>query len=71
MDTEFVIEYEVIEPVSNTHFFTKTRDEAIEFFESGYMVYEHHNTVTQFDECKQSRTHMSLRWHLNPTFNPR
>lgn len=70
MDTEFVILYEIVEPVSNNRFFTSIRDEALEYLESNYMVFEHHKTITQASPYIQSGAYVTLQWHLNPNFTP-
>ena len=66
MDTHTVITYEVIEPVSNKRFFTKTRFEAFDHYEQGWMVYERHETITKPSMHTQTQVRVVLRWHGNP-----
>jgi len=66
MDTHTVITYEVIEPVSNERFFTKSRFEALDHYEQGSMVYERHETITQPSMHTQTQVRVVLHWHGDP-----
>jgi hypothetical protein len=66
MDTHTVVTYEVIEPVSNKRFFTKSHNEAYDYYEKGWMVYETHATITQPTLLTQTRVYVTVRWNFNP-----
>ena len=65
MDTHTVITYEVIEPVSNKYIITKSRYEALDWYEKGCIVYEIHLTITQPSMHTQTQVRVVLRWHGN------
>jgi hypothetical protein len=66
VETQIIVTYEVIEPVSNNRFFTKDYYEAVEHYENGYIVYEVHKTTTQPSMYTQTQVRIVLRWHGNP-----
>ena len=66
METNTVITYEVIDPVSNKWFETGSRYEALDWYEKGCMVYERHTTTTQPSVHIQSQHRVVLRWHGSP-----
>jgi len=45
METQAVIEYEVVEPVADEYFITKSRERASEYYNKGWMVLEVHKTT--------------------------
>ena len=63
METQTVIEYEVIEPVSNERFFTQNYEEASNHYENGWMVYETHRTKSQPTLLTQTRVYVTVRWN--------
>jgi hypothetical protein len=63
METQTVVEYEVIEPVSNKRLFTKDYDKASEHYERGCMVYETHKTKCQPTPLTQTRVYVTVRWN--------
>ena len=66
METHTVVSYEVIDPVSNKRFFTKSHDEALDYYEKGWMVYENHTTISQPSLLTQTQLRVIVRWHGNP-----
>jgi hypothetical protein len=63
METITVVTYEVIEPVSNKFIVTKSRYEALDWYEKGCMVYERHTTTTQPTTHTQMQSCVTLRWY--------
>ena len=68
MESQLVITYEVIEPVSNKSFVTKNRYEALDYYEKNYIVYETHTTIARLSEFNQARLHAARLWNDNPEF---
>jgi len=68
METQTVIEYEVVEPVADEYFITKSRDRASEYYDKGWMVLEVHKTTTQPSVNTQSQLRVEWRWNSNPEF---
>jgi len=66
METHTAITYEVIEPVSNKRFFTKSHDEALNYYEKDWMVYENHTTISQPSLLTQTQLRVIVRWHDKP-----
>ena len=63
METQTIIEYEVIEPVSNKRFFTRNYYEAEDHYEKGCIVYEKHKTITQPTLLTQTQVQVTVRWN--------
>ncbi len=68
METQNYIEYELIEPVTNRRLITESREEAIAYFERGWLVYEHHNTVAVPSAYLSTQQIISLSWNNKPGF---
>jgi hypothetical protein len=68
METQVIIQYEVIEPATNKRFFTQNREEALDCFEKTYMVYERHTTISNPSLYTQSYMVVIRAWHNNPEF---
>jgi len=70
MDTQVKVFYEieVITPSENYVFVTNSRDEALDFYEQGHLVFEKHHTITTFSLYNQSQLIASKRWNNNPEF---
>jgi hypothetical protein len=66
METQTVIEYEIIVPETNKRFFTRSREEALDYFERTYIVYEKHTTITNPSLYTQSQMIVIRAWHNNP-----
>ena len=68
METQLIITYEIIEPVSNKSIVTESRYEALDFYEQNYIVYEHHRTISQPSRFTQTLNRVSMLWNDNPEF---
>ena len=70
MDTQVKVTYEieVLAPTENYVFVTSSRDEALDFYEQGHIVFEKHHTTTTFSVYNQSQLIASKRWNNNPEF---
>ena len=68
MDTQFSVEYEVIDAVTNESFVTRERYEALACYRAGDLVYETHKTITQSSQHTQLVTRAIMRWNNNPDF---
>ena len=70
MDTQVKITYEieVIAPSENYVFVTNSRDEALDFYGQGRMVFEKHHTITTFSLYNQLYLVATKRWNNNPEF---
>jgi hypothetical protein len=62
MKTQFFVEYEISDLISDRSFKTNSRDEAIAYYEKGYMIYEHHITVCVMLPYVSTRQIVSLTW---------
>jgi len=70
MDTQVKVTYEieVLTPTENYGFVTNSRDEALDFYEQGHIVFEKHDTITTFSLYNQSQLIATKRWNNNPEF---
>ena len=68
MESQLVITYEVIEPVSNKRIVTRNRYEALDYFAEGCIVYEHHDTISKPSMFTQTRNRVTMAWNDNPEF---
>ena len=66
METQTIVEYEVIEPVSNKHFFTDNRFEAFDHIEKGSIIYERHKTIANPSRFVQTEQRVTIAWNDNP-----
>ena len=66
METNTVVTYEVIDQVSDKWFITRSRHEALDWYEKKCMVYEVHTTITEPSINTQTQVRVVLRWHGNP-----
>ena len=68
METQLIITYEIIEPVSNKSIVTESRYEALDFYEKNYIVYEKHDTLSQPSVFTQTLCRVTMAWNDNPEF---
>ncbi len=68
MDSQYYIEYELVDPVTNQRHYTTDRDEALGYLEEGWLVWEHHNTICQPSLFTSTRVIVTMRWNNNPDF---
>ena len=68
METQFYVEYEIIDSVTNTKFVTRERYEALSCYKADDMVYERHVTVCNSSPFNQTYMVNVMAWHLNPNF---
>ena len=70
METQTIVLYEILAPVSNESFITDSRYEALGHYDDGSTVFERHRTLTQPSVNTQTSTLVTLRWNNNPDFDP-
>jgi hypothetical protein len=70
METQVIILYEITVLETDKCYVTLDRDEALDRYREGCMVFETHKTVTQPSTFTQTRIYVTLQWHNNPDFNP-
>ena len=63
METNTIVTYEVVEPVSNKRLFTKDYFVAEEHYGKGCIVYEKHKTTTQPTLLTQTQVQVTVRWN--------
>jgi len=68
MKTQTFVEYELVDPVSNLYITTESQVEAVDSFEKGWLVYEHHNTITIPSPFVSTREVVSVKWNENPYY---
>jgi len=68
MKVQTFVEYELVDPVSNQYITTESYGKAIDSFEKGWLVYEHHNTVTIPSPFVSTREVVSVKWNENPYY---
>jgi hypothetical protein len=68
METQTTVEYEVIIPETNKRFFTRNRDEALDYYEGTCLVYERHFTLSNPSSYTQAQMLVIRAWHNNPEF---
>ncbi|MGL4944290.1 MAG: hypothetical protein ACRC46_14000 [Thermoguttaceae bacterium] len=68
MDTQTRIHYEIIEPLSNERIVSFSREEALAYYEQGWIVYEHSVTITFPSPFVSTETDIVLLWNNNPHF---
>ena len=70
METQTIILYEIVALATDKSYVTDSRVEALDYYDSDYMVFEKHRTLTQPSVNTQTCTTVTLRWNNNPDFNP-
>ena len=68
MDTQEYTEYECTNPVTNDVYRTRDTLEAIDYFKDGWIIYEHHVTVTIPSPFVSTHEQVTLLWNNNPFF---
>jgi beta-galactosidase/beta-glucuronidase len=68
METQTTVEYEITVPETNKSFFTYSREEALDHYDEGCMVFEGHETITTPSVNTQTRVYVTFRWNNNPEF---
>jgi acyl-ACP thioesterase len=68
METQTTVEYEVIIPETNKRFFTRSRDEALDYYEREWIVYERHITMGNPSQFVQAQQIVTIAWNNNPEF---
>ena len=69
METQNYVEYELVDPViTERRLITESRDEAVAYYEKGWMVYEHYITVTVPSPYISTRQDVAVTWNNNPDF---
>lgn len=68
METQTIIEYELVNFVQDRSFMTESRDEAIAYFEEGWTVYENRVTTCILSADASTQQTVTQRWtkHPNP-----
>ncbi len=68
MNTQEYIEYECSNPVTDEVYYTRDAQEAIDFFDDGWIVCETHVTITIPSPFVSTREEVNLLWNNNPFF---
>jgi len=68
METQTIVEYEVVDLVSDENFFTYDRYVALEHYEQGAMIYERHSTMGNPSRFVQAEQIVTIMWNNNPEF---
>ena len=68
METQTIVEYEIIEPVTNKSFTTYNRYEALDHYAKESIVYEKHITTSNPSRHVQTRQVVTITWNNNPEF---
>jgi hypothetical protein len=68
MESQTIVEYELIEPVSNTEKITFDRYEALEHYDAEWLVYERHITRGNPSRFVQAEQIVTISWNNNPEF---
>jgi hypothetical protein len=71
MDSQNFIEYEICNPITYKRIFTRTRDEALGYYDQGWIVIEHHITIARPSIYNGTRVDISMAWNDNPEFKPK
>ena len=70
MKTQTIVIYEVVLPDTNERTYTYSREQALEYYNSHYMVFEKHIAKYKPSVFSDMQTIVSLRWNNNPDFDP-
>jgi hypothetical protein len=68
MESQTIVEYETIEPVTNESFFTYERYEALSRYAGEWIVYERHITKGKPSQFVQTEQIITIAWNNNPEF---
>lgn len=68
MDSQTYIEYELSDFVSERRLVTDSREEALAYFEKGWLVVERHITITKPSVHTTTRVDVVATWNNNPEF---
>ena len=68
METQTIVEYELIIPETNESVTTRSRDAALDVFEKNWTVYERHTTTGNPSQHVQARQIVTITWNNNPEF---
>jgi len=68
METQTVVEYELVIPETNESFFTRSRDAALDVFAKNWTVYERHKTIGNPSCFVQTEQMVTILWNNNPEF---
>jgi len=68
METQTIVVYVVVEPVSNDSFTTYNRYEALDHHAKESIVYEKHITTSKPSQFVQTKQIATIAWNNNPEF---
>jgi hypothetical protein len=68
MDSQLYINYEISDDISNKVFSTRSREEALAYFDRGWYVVENHVTVSRPSMFVSTRSEVSIVWNNNSEF---
>jgi len=66
METQNFVEYEIINLISDYHDFTASHDEALAYFEEGWLIMERHITICNSTTLTQTQLVVVKIWNNNP-----
>ncbi len=68
MDTSEFVEYEVVNLETDRRHFTDSREEAMGYFERGWLVFENRTAMFRPSIFTSTKTIVTLLWNNNPEF---
>ncbi len=68
MDSQLDVEHEVFDPITNQQYITDSREEALDYFEQGWLVVERHISVYKPSVHSSTRVDVQMMWNNNPDF---
>jgi hypothetical protein len=66
MDSQITVVYECCNPLSGKNFITDSREEAMGYFENGWMIYENHISKFKPSTYTMTTTTVVILWNNNP-----
>jgi hypothetical protein len=68
MDSQNFIEYKIHDPISNNAFVTRSYDEALAYYDRGWLVVENNVTICRLSVHYITRSEVAMTWNNNPDF---
>jgi len=68
MDSQLYIEYELVNPATDRRHFTESREEALGYFEKGWLVFENQTVMFRPSIYTSTKTIVTMIWNDNPEF---
>jgi hypothetical protein len=68
MDSQNYTEYKIHDPISNKGLITRSYDEALAYYDRGWIVVESDVTICKFSVHYLTHLESSMTWNNNPDF---